>query len=105
MRRSGSRGPTVVRREPTVAELREQYRAEQRRAGLFGLDPQGFNLRVEAEERWRPGSPHEWVARARNVLARISGGRCCPRAESVPCVCEVAYFCPDHGHRHTGSHD
>lgn len=45
------------------------------------------------------------VYNARILLDRISGGRCCPKAEQVPCMCEISYFCPDHGSRCKGSHD
>jgi len=31
--------------------------------------------------------------------------RCCPAAQQVPCVCTVAFNCPEHGQSHHGTHD
>ena len=88
-----------------IENQRKVYKAYQDRAGLWGLGPQLFNAVVRAELKSPNPQPADWVRKADIVLGRISGGRCCPKAECIPCVCEVSYKCPDHGVRCRGSHD
>lgn len=87
-----------------IDNQRAVYKAYQDRAGLWGLGPQLFNAVVRAEVGLKP-TPNDWIRKAGVILERISHGRCCPKAECIPCVCEVSYKCPDHGVRCKGSHD
>ena len=58
----------------------------------FLSETASYNLSIQVRNGWR-------------LLENISGGRCCPKAESIPCMCEVSYRCPDHGVSCKGSHD
>ena len=61
--------------------------------------------RVDFLAQTECGSLYYQVQRGWRLLDKISGGRCCPKAEQVPCYCEVFYSCPDHGTNCKGSHD
>ena len=84
---------------------RKIYKAYQGLAGRWDVSPQLFNTIVQAELKTPNPTPNDWIRKAGVVLERISGGRCCPKAEVSPCMCEVSYKCPDHGVRCKGSHD
>ena len=81
------------------------YKGYQDLADRWAVGPKLFNAIVRAELKSPNPTPNDWIRKADIVLARISGGRCCPKATVVPCVCEVSYKCPDHGVRCRGSHD
>lgn len=89
----------------SIEQYRADYKALQDRARIFGVSPSDFNARVVAELGRGRRTPLAWTHNARNVVQSISGGRCCPNAKVVPCMCEVSYNCPDHGVRCHGSHD
>ena len=88
-----------------VEHYREKYRGHQERAGRFGIAPKDFNARVLARFRGSKPYPQMWSSYAYLEVQSIAGKRCCPKAEVVACMCEVAYTCPDHGMQHNGSHD
>jgi hypothetical protein len=89
----------------TIEHYREVYGGHQARAGLFGVGPQEFNARVRARFRGATPYPQMWASYAYQEVQIIAGNKCCPKAEVVPCVCEVSFRCPDHGGRCVGSHD
>lgn len=94
-----SRTPTYIDRQRT------KYKFYQDRASVFGLASSEFNAQVKTFLRKDAPTPAEWVFGAWQVTEGITRSRCCPKAEVVPCVCEVSYTCPDHGTRCKGSHD
>ena len=89
----------------TIEQYRADYKGLQDFAGQFGVDATDFNTQVRAALGRGNPTPLAWTHNARQVAGWISGGRCCPKATVVPCVCEVSYKCPDHGVRCRGSHD
>ena len=88
-----------------VEHYRSVYGTHQARAGLFGVGPQEFNARVLARFRGAKPYPQMWCTYAYLEVQGIAGNKCCPKAEVVPCVCEVSFRCPDHGGHCVGSHD
>jgi hypothetical protein len=89
----------------SIEQYRADYKALQTSAGIFGVSPEDFNTRVRSSLGRGTPTPIAWTHHARQVTETISGGRCCPKAEEVPCCCIVSYSCPDHGVRCRGSHD
>lgn len=90
---------------PNVDHQRKKYKAYQEQVAVFGITPAEFNVKVKTFLRKEGPTPAEWVFGAWQVNEGITRSRCCPKAEVVPCVCEVSYTCPDHGTRCKGSHD
>ena len=89
----------------TIDQQRAKYKFYQDRAAAFGIPAAEFNERVRTFRHRSDLTPAQWVFDAWQLSEVISGGRCCPKAECIPCVCEVSYTCPDHGVRCRGSHD
>lgn len=89
----------------SVDQYRADYKDLQDYAARFGVTPVDFNAQVRIELGRGTPTPLAWTHNARNVATRIGGGRCCPKAVCIPCVCEVSYKCEDHGVRCRGSHD
>ena len=89
----------------TIEQYRQDYKHYQDHAARFGVDAQEFNSMVRTQLRNPKPTPVDWTVQGMYMAQRISGGRCCPKAECIPCVCEVSYKCPDHGVRCKGSHD
>jgi hypothetical protein len=89
----------------TIPQLRSEYAVHQNRAALFGVGPLEFNDRVRKRFGNSKPYPEAWVVNAYLEVQVIGGRRCCPKADVVPCVCEVSFRCPDHGGRCFGSHD
>lgn len=89
----------------SIEQYRSDYKAHQDRAAVFGITATEFNAKVRSSLHKPTPTPADWVYGAWMVADGITRGRCCPKAEVVPCVCEVSYKCPDHGVRCRGSHD
>lgn len=89
----------------TIEQYRADYKGLQDFAARFGVTPADFNTQVRAALGRGNPTPLAWTHHARQVAVQIGAGRCCPKAECRPCMCEVSYSCPDHGTRCRGSHD
>lgn len=92
----------------TVETQRLQYKAWQEHAGQFGVSAIDFNNQVKSyldKTSSQPPTPARWVQGSSFIAKQISGGRCCPKAVRVPCVCIAAWSCWDHGTIHNGTHD
>lgn len=82
---------TIVAKWAEIHGQQQPYWLEKFSDELLMVEP------LNTDERRREAQRHETKAHG--------GPRCCDLAVVYPCVCAVAFSCPEHGVSHNGTHD